>query len=174
MTFNKYMNKKKRSFDEEYMRVALKAAEDAKSRGDAARGAVLAFPNGHIVEGHTVLSEHSPLAHAEMNVLKKACETMNKSFKDTVLYCTVEPCAMCAIAAYEHGVREIIFGAFDDHNGFISSPRSIIPENFNLTYRGGLLSEECYLIATPTLRENLRFITKDQYEAPPARDSGSN
>lgn len=166
MTFNKYITKKKRSFDEEYMKLAIKAAEEAKSRGDAARGAVIAFPNGHVVEGQTVLSDHNPIAHAEMNVLRKACETTNKSFKEAILYCTVEPCAMCITAAYEHGIREVIFGAFDDIHGFVSSPRSIIPENFNLTFRGGLLSEECFLMATPTLRESLRFISKEDYERP--------
>lgn len=158
--FASYLSIKKRSLDEKYMRLALEAAEISKSRGDAARGAVIAFPKTYVVEGNTVLHEHNPIAHAEMNVLNKACNMTTKSFKDAILYCTIEPCAMCAIAAYEHGISEIVFGAFDDANGFISSPRSIVSENFNLHFLGGVLSEECYNMATPTLREHLRFISE--------------
>lgn len=160
--FAGYLHKKKRSLDEHYMKLALEAAEVAKSRGEAASGAVIVFPNSHIVEGQTVFSDHDPLGHAEMNVLRKACHMTNKSFKEAILYCTVEPCSMCAIAAYEHGVREIIFGAFDDANGFVSSNRSIVADNFNLAFMGGVLSEACYNLCTPTLREHLRYVNKDE------------
>lgn len=169
--FAGYLDRKKRSRDEHYISIALTMAEEAKSRGDAARGAVLVFPNSHIAEGHTVFTEHDPLAHAEINVLRKACQMLHKSFKDAVLYCTVEPCSMCAIAAAEHGLREIVFGAFDDANGFLSSPRGIIAENFDLTFLGGILSEACYNITTPSLREHLRYIPKESYETPVTGDS---
>jgi tRNA(adenine34) deaminase len=161
--FTGYLGKKKRSKDEHFMNIALTMAEEAKSRGDSARGAVLVFPSSHIAEGHTVFTEHDPLAHAEINVLRKACQTLHKSFKDAILYCTVEPCAMCAIAATEHGVREIIFGAYDDSNGFLSSPRGIVAEKFDLTFIGGVLSEACYNITTPSLREHLRYKTEGEY-----------
>jgi tRNA(adenine34) deaminase len=138
------------------MSVALAMAEEAKSRGDTARGAVLAFPNSHIAEGQTVFTEHDPMAHAEVNVLRKACQMLHRSFRDAVLYCTVEPCSMCAIAAAEHGVREIVFGAFDDANGFLSSPRGIVPENFSITSLGGVLGERCYGVVGMSLREHLR------------------
>jgi tRNA(adenine34) deaminase len=157
MSFNNYITTKKRLPDESYMQLALEAAEIAKSRGDIAIGAILVFPNISVSDGHTTFSEHNPIGHAELNVLRKGCQMTTKSFREAILYSTVEPCSMCAIAAYEHGIREIIFGAFDVANGFISSPKSIVPENFNIAYLGGVLAEACYSITTPTIREHLRY-----------------
>lgn len=166
--FTGYLTKKKRSYDEQFMRIALEAAELAKSRGDAAQGAVLAFPKTHIAEGSTVLSEHDPLGHAEINVLRKAGV---KCLKDAVLYSSIEPCAMCIVAAYRYGIREVIFGAFDDMDGFVSSGRSIVTENFGLTYLGGVLSESCFTVASPSLRQHLRYIPKEINETSPVRNS---
>ena len=139
------------------MQLALKEAEMCKSNGEAARGAVIVFPNSHISAGQTVFAEHDPLGHSEMNALRKACLMTNKSFKEAILYSTVEPCAMCFAAIYEHGIREVVFGCWDDVNGAISSSRGLIVENFNISFLGGVLAESCYTMCTPTLRESLRY-----------------
>lgn len=155
--FANYALAKKRSQDEQYMQLAIKSAEMSKSNGEAARGAVLVFPNSHFVEGQTVFADHNPIAHAEMNVLHKACHSTNKSFKDAVLYTTTEPCPLCVCAMYEYGVRELVFGAYDDANGFINSNRKLVLDHFNISYIGGILAKECCEIASISLRENLRY-----------------
>ena len=150
--FKNYIENKKHNLDEEYMKIALSQAEESKSRGDIARGACLSLHGSHVAEGNTVLSDHNPLNHEVMNVLKKA---ESKNLKECILYCTVEPCSMCVSAAHQFGIREIVFGAFDKKDGFLSSPKKIDAESFDVVYIGGVLAESCYAINSPTMRESL-------------------
>ena len=61
---------------------------------------------------NTVTERHSDLTcHAEMNVLREACGHYGKKdFARFTLYCSTEPCAMCAGAAYYCGVGRIVYG----------------------------------------------------------------
>lgn len=154
--FTSYVVGKKRSRDEHFMSLALEAANFALSRGDYPFGAVIAFPSSdYLIESYTVFSEKDVTNHAEMNVLRKAASTMPRGLKDCVLYSTIEPCAMCASTAALYGIREIVFGAHDLENGFVSSKKNINTEAFGLSFLSGVLSEDCYNIINPSLRKNI-------------------
>ena len=84
--------------DEYFMRLALREAERALEHDDVPIGAVIvhegevlaAAPNERELRG-------DPTAHAEMLVLRAASEKLGGwRLLDTVLYVTLEPCAMCA------------------------------------------------------------------------------
>jgi tRNA(adenine34) deaminase len=153
----KFLETKKHSFDEKYMRLAIKEAELAKAHGEAARGAVIAFPGSFVSAHQTVFTDKKPCNYAEFNALQKACNMTSKSFREAIIYTTTEPNAFCLSAIHEFGIPELVFGCWDDVNGAISSPRSLITSNFNITFMGGLLSEECYNVCSTTLRESLRY-----------------
>ncbi len=150
--FDAYIKSKKDSSmlsDEKYMEMALEYAERAKSRGDMPVGSTLVCVESasplQLCAGHTVNTSHILTEHAEMNVLRKACSMLTpRRVENGLLYSTLEPCAMCAAAAYECGIREIVFGAYDHHDGFISSTnRKLNTEAFGIRYRGGVLGKQC-------------------------------
>jgi tRNA(adenine34) deaminase len=147
--------RKKPDDDSKYMEIALKAAEHAKANGENPFGAVLVFPGGYMVEHDTCFSDRDHTCHAEMNVMRKAAQTKLKRMDDCTLYTTVEPCPMCAHAAYLNGIKEIIFGAYDDKNGFLSSDKLLAVAE-GLVVKGGVLSEQCVNMVPAPLREHIR------------------
>lgn len=70
--------------------------------------------NGSIVfeaEDTTTEDDADLTCHAEMNLLREASSYFNQGdLKGCTMYCSTEPCAMCASAAYFCGVGRIVFG----------------------------------------------------------------
>jgi tRNA(adenine34) deaminase len=161
--FKDYVTSKKSNGDFRHMKLAIEAADSAKSQGEQARGAVLVFPNKVIAEGQSILMESDPTCHAEINVIRKAAMTHRRSLKEGTLYVTSEPCAMCAAAAINAGIQEIIFGAYDHVQGFVTAKKLNL-EDVDLKYMGGVLAEECYTIASPSLRESLKVSLEDKID----------
>lgn len=146
--FNEFTAVKGSLDDEKYMSMALLQAEKAKLDGNPAVGAVLVMSKLHFVDCDTTYSESDNINHAVMNVIKKASGLTNKSLSGAVIVTTLEPCLMCAMAAFEHGIREVVFGAYDNKRGFSSS--KVISEQFlnehqflGIAYKGGILGEQC-------------------------------
>ena len=109
--------------DEYFMRLALREAERALEHDDVPIGAVIvregevlaAAPNERELRG-------DPTAHAEMLVLREASEKLGGwRLLDTVLYVTLEPCAMCAGAIVLARVPRVVFGAADPKAGAAGS-----------------------------------------------------
>lgn len=160
LDFKHFVRDKKSGDDVMYMEMAIAAASQANIRGDKAAGAVLAFPNRHFSDWNTVNSENWPCNHAEANVLNKARDLRMslKMFEEAVLYCTVEPCVMCATTAASYGIKEIVFGVYDKLDGFVSSSeRAIKPEAFGISWRGGVLAHRCFEVVPPIMREHLQI-----------------
>ena len=155
--FQEFVAKRTKKPDEDsrYMEIAIRAAEQAKANGDDPYGAVLVYPGGHMVEHDTCFSERDRTCHAEMNVLRKVARTKLRKLDDCVLYTTVEPCPMCAHAALLAGVREVVFGAYDDKNGFLTSDRlRSVAEG--LAVKGGILGEQCLAVLPDIIKEHTR------------------
>ena len=70
--------------------------------------------------------KNSAIEHAELNLLRKATERIKnkeywKKFSDCTLYCSLEPCPMCAGAMLIAGIPRIVFGQKSkDFNGLAS------------------------------------------------------
>ena len=100
--------------DERLLRRTFGLARLAKNRGNGAFGAILARKSGVVLfeAENTVTEDHGdPTAHAEMNLLREASVHFDPSeLADLTMYCSTEPCAMCAAAAYYCGVGRIVYG----------------------------------------------------------------
>lgn len=154
--FRDFTENRKHSKDEEYMRIAIKEAEKAKFDGNPAVGAVLVTPRGFFTDGNTAYSESDHCNHAEINVIRKAAGMQDRGLEDAILYVTLEPCLMCAMAAYYNGIREVVFGAFDEASGFVSS-RLLADHTFlGITHKGGVLGKECMELLPKDYQEHLR------------------
>ena len=129
-------------FDDAYfMRKALQEAELALEKGEIPVGAVIVC-NGYIVaKGHNqVETLNDPTAHAEMLAFTAATNFLgSKYLKDCTLYVTLEPCQMCAGAAFCTQIGKIVFGASDEQRGYQHWQCRVHPKT---EVTGGVLAEE--------------------------------
>ena len=134
--------------DEYFMRFALREAEAAMEHDDVPIGAVLVH-EGEVLAaaGNEREARQDPTAHAEVLVLREASERLGTwRVLDSVLYVTLEPCAMCAGAIVLARVPRVVFGAWDPKAGAAGSVLDVLGEprlNHRPDVSGGLLAEEC-------------------------------
>lgn len=101
--------------DEIFMREALKEAKKAFDKEEVPVGAVLVHEGRIIARGHNQIELlQDATAHAEMICLSAGAEAMkNWRLEATTLYCTLEPCCMCAGAVLSARVGRLVWGAPD-------------------------------------------------------------
>lgn len=108
------------SQDEQYMKMALREAQDAFDAGEVPVGAVVVC-NGRVIARAHNLTEtlNDVTAHAEMLAITAAANTLGgKYLTDCTLYVTVEPCVMCAGAIAWAQVSRLVFGTADEKRGY--------------------------------------------------------
>ena len=107
--------------DHKYMQVAMEEAHRAAIRDEVPIGAVIVNPqNNEIIarNGNRTRELKDPTAHAEILVLRKACEKMDSQrIPEFDLYVTLEPCTMCAAAISFARIRRLVFAAPDQKGG---------------------------------------------------------
>lgn len=105
--------------DAEWMRLALKEAALAPLHEDVPIGAVAVLRGEVIGRGHNRREiDRDPCAHAEIVALRQAARTIHHWRLDEVtLYCTLEPCAMCAGAMVLARLPRLVYGADDPKAG---------------------------------------------------------
>lgn len=104
-----------------FMDLALEEAEKAAARGEVPVGAVL-VRDGEVIarDGNRTLELSDPTAHAEILVIRSACErASSQRLPDCDLYVTLEPCPMCAGAISFARVRRLYYGAGDEKGGAV-------------------------------------------------------
>jgi tRNA(adenine34) deaminase len=96
--------------DEAWMRLALEEARVAHQRGDWPTGAVLVRDGRLLARGQNrQVTRRDVTQHAEVDTLKNAFrEHGPDAAAGTTLYCTMEPCPMCAGALKLAGVSRLV------------------------------------------------------------------
>lgn len=105
--------------DKAWMRLALEQAAEALVLGEVPVGAI-AVLNGEIVGSgfNRKESDHDPTAHAEMIAIRQAAAHLsNWRLSGVTLYCTLEPCPMCAGAMIQARLSRLVYGAKDTRFG---------------------------------------------------------
>ena len=130
------------------MRLALREASQALEHDDIPVGAVVVRDGEVIGTGHNEREIRcDPTAHAEMIALRDAARALGSwRVLDSVLYVTLEPCAMCAGAIVLARVPRVVFGASDPKAGAGGSVLNVMAEprlNHRPQVQSGLLAEEC-------------------------------
>lgn len=77
-------------------------------------GAALISPEGEVlsIASNTVLRDHDPTAHAEINAIRKAGAKLKKhDLKGCILVTTAYPCPMCCSAIIWANITEVYYGA---------------------------------------------------------------
>lgn len=132
-----------------WMRQALRLADQAGAAGEVPVGALL-VRNGELVGRgwNQPIARHDPSAHAEIQALRDAGRRLeNYRLPGATLYCTLEPCLMCAGALVHARVARVIYGAADPKGGACGSVFDLLPSdgrfNHHTDCRGGVLAEDC-------------------------------
>jgi tRNA(adenine34) deaminase len=133
--------------DEYLMRLALREADQAVAHEDIPVGAIVVKDGEVIGSGHNERElREDPTAHAEMIALREAARALGSwRVLDSVLYVTLEPCAMCAGAIVLARVPRVVYGASDPKAGAAGSVLNILDErrfNHRPQVETGLLAEE--------------------------------
>ncbi|MGA9856854.1 MAG: tRNA adenosine(34) deaminase TadA [Solirubrobacteraceae bacterium] len=133
--------------DEYFMRLALREASRALEHDDIPVGAVVVKDGEVIGTGHNEREIRAdPTAHAEMVALREAARTLGSwRVLDSVLYVTLEPCAMCAGAIVLARVPRVVFGTTDPKAGASGSVLNVLAQpqlNHRPQVQSGLLAQE--------------------------------
>lgn len=105
--------------DEKFMLEALKEAWKAFCNDEVPVGAVLVHHKEIIARGYNQVEMlQDATAHAEILCITSASSTLEAwRLANTTLYCTIEPCAMCAGAILLSRVSRLVWGAPDLRHG---------------------------------------------------------
>ncbi len=130
------------------MREALRQAREAAEAGEVPVGAVAVVGETILGRGrNSPLGLADPTAHAEMLALREAARTCgNYRLEEVTLYCTLEPCVMCAGALVAARIRRVVFGARDLRFGGVRSKFRIADSellNHRVEVVEGVLGAEC-------------------------------
>jgi cytosine deaminase len=96
---------------DDFMRAAIAEAGLGLSEGGIPIGSVLVHVGRIIGRGHNRrVQRGSVVLHGEMDALEQAGRQPAAVYRDSVLYTTLSPCAMCSGAILLYGIPRVIVG----------------------------------------------------------------
>ena len=134
--------------DAHYMDLALFEAKKAETAGEVPVGAIIVCGGDVIGRGfNQPISRSDPTAHAEILALREAAHHQgNYRLPDATMYCTVEPCMMCAGAIIHARISRLIFGTPDPKAGSAGSIYNVLTDprlNHRVDVISGIREDEC-------------------------------
>jgi len=140
--------------DQGFMRLAIAQAELGRRVAGAGEvGCVIVKDGKVLAAGHNEAElRNDPTAHAEIVTLRRLGEALKTTgFPNCTLYCTLQPCTMCAAACIWSKIGRVVYGAarkdvhrmyFDvEHVNASDLIRDAYRQDMEIT--GGVLAEEC-------------------------------
>ena len=117
--------------DEDYIKECISLAMQARIKNEIPIGALIVQGDNVISKSHNLsINNNDPTAHAEINVIRNACETINNyRLSNAVLYTTLEPCMMCIGAICEARIDKVVFGAYSNTKIDINKDFDFIKKN---------------------------------------------
>ena len=132
--------------DEHFMKLAYLEAQKAFEMDEVPVGAVIVCDNQVIAKAHNMTEALNDVtAHAEMQVFTMAANFLGGKFLDEcTLYVTLEPCPMCAGAAYWTRLKKVVVAARDDKRGYRSINENMLHPKTKVKW--GVMEVECSTI----------------------------
>ena len=114
-------------------------------------GAVITDKEGNIIAkgNNMVLKNNDPTAHAEITVIRDACQKLNTyDLSDYILYTSCEPCPMCLSAIIWANIKQVYYGCTKQDAGKIGFRDDMIYEylkgnNQDIIYLKQMDRDEC-------------------------------
>lgn len=139
---------------ESFMTLAFEEAKKAKLRGDWPFGAIVVKDGKVVGKGHvTDKSGGDVTDHAEIVALRDTCRSLKtNNLEGCVIYCSNEPCMMCAAAIFQAGIDTVFIGVSRDNLPHLLRPRKLHIEdlaqdsNHQITIQRGLLKDKILVL----------------------------
>ncbi|MBO5564338.1 MAG: tRNA adenosine(34) deaminase TadA [Lachnospiraceae bacterium] len=161
--------------DRKYMKAALSQAKKALTLGEVPIGCVIVHDGMIVGRGYNRRNtDKSTLSHAEISAIRKASRVMGDwRLEGCTLYCTLEPCQMCAGAIVQARIDRVVIGALSPKSGCGGTLLNILQnEEFNhqVVLTSGVLEEESQALLQQFFKE-LR--ERNRAEKQKRRDGGT-
>jgi cytosine/creatinine deaminase len=96
---------------DQFLKGAIDEARKGRLEGGIPIGSVLVYRGQIIGRGHNRrVQKGSPILHAEMDALENAGRQPAKVYRESLLYTTLSPCAMCSGAIVLYGIPRVVVG----------------------------------------------------------------
>jgi tRNA(Arg) A34 adenosine deaminase TadA len=114
---------------ENYIRKTYRLAESAVEKGNHPFGALLVIDDKiGLTAENTVITDNDVTRHAELNLVSRASQELDsESLKNSILYASTEPCAMCTGAIFWAGISKIVYGCSAKKLGEIAGGSFVVP-----------------------------------------------
>jgi cytosine/creatinine deaminase len=94
-----------------YMQTALDEARQSQAEGGIPIGAVIVHRGRIIGRGHNRrVQRGSAILHGEMDAFENAGRQPAAVYRESILYTTLSPCAMCSGAILLYGIPRVVIG----------------------------------------------------------------
>jgi len=94
-----------------YLDAAIEEARRGSAEGGIPIGSVIVHRGSIIGRGHNRrVQKGSPTLHGEMDALENAGRQPARVYRESVLYTTLSPCAMCSGAILLYGIPKVVIG----------------------------------------------------------------
>lgn len=140
--------KEQKKLDKRFMKAALTQARKALEKGEVPIGCVIVYEGRIIGRGYNRRNtDRSTLSHAEINAIRKASRVIGDwRLEGCTLYCTLEPCQMCAGAIVQARIDRVVIGALSPKAGCAGTLLNILQNpdfNHQAAVTDGVMFEEC-------------------------------
>jgi creatinine deaminase len=96
---------------DEFLRAAIEEAQRGRAEGGIPIGAVLVSRSTIIGRGHNRrVQQGSAVLHGEMDALERAGRQPAAVYRESTMYTTLSPCAMCTGAILLYGIPRVVIG----------------------------------------------------------------
>jgi creatinine deaminase len=96
---------------DDFMQAAIAEAQAGFAEGGIPIGSVLVHRGAVIGRGHNRrVQQGSAILHGEMDALENAGRQSAEVYRESVLYTTLSPCAMCSGAILLYGIPRVVIG----------------------------------------------------------------
>jgi len=125
---------------EQFMHEAILEARLSKQSGDWPFGAIVVCEGQIVGRGHAMDKTTGDVTdHAEMVALRMACKSLKtNNLTNCLIYCTNEPCLMCAATIFQANIAKVIIGISRDDLTHLLRPRKLKIDDLALDSAHGI------------------------------------
>jgi len=96
---------------DKFMQAAIEEAQQGLAEGGIPIGSVIVHNGKVIGRGHNRRVQNgSPILHGEMDAFENAGRQSAQTYRDSIIYTTLSPCAMCSGAIILYGISRVVIG----------------------------------------------------------------
>jgi creatinine deaminase len=145
-----------------FLKAAIEEAKQGRNEGGIPIGSVLVYQDKIIGRGHNRrVQKGSPILHAEMDALENAGRQPAKVYRQSVLYTTLSPCAMCSGAVVLYGIPRVTAG---ENRSFMGEEEWLRSRGVNVEV---VQDEECAALMKEFMEKHPELWNEDIGEVTP-------